>query len=127
MLAAGPVAYEEIDSTSAAFGFKLPDDYREFIHRYGGAIVGSLSIIGLRKASAMGRSENSVFDVTNHFRKQGWRGVDNWLVISIDLAGNPIGLDKEGKIWIFDHDAGVVEVIAESFEEFVRKRCLKLE
>lgn len=126
ILKAEAVAYEEIDATAAAAGVKLPEDYREFIHRYGGAIVGSLPIIGLRQAPAMARTESSVFEVTKHFREQGWRGVDEWLVISVDLAGNPIGLDKNGRIWIFDHDAGVVEVIAEDFESFLRKRCLKL-
>lgn len=120
------VAYEEIDAAAAAAGIKLSEDYREFIHRYGGAIVGPLSIIGLRKAPAMAQTESSVIEVTKHFRRQGWRGVDEWLVISVDLAGNPIGLDKDGKVWIFDHDAGVVEVIAENFENFLRKRCLKL-
>lgn len=126
MLKAEAVPYTEIDAAADATGVKLSEDYREFIHRYGGAIVGSLSIIGLRKAPAMARTESSVFEVTNHFRRQGWRGVDEWLVISVDLAGNPIGLAKDGRIWIFDHDAGVVEVIAESFEGFLRKRCLKM-
>ena len=127
VLKAEAVAYEEIDAAAAIAGVKLPEDYREFIHRYGGAIVGPLPIIGLRKAQAMANTERSVFEVTKHFRSQGWRGVDEWLVISVDLAGNPIGLDKDGRIWIFDHDAGVVEIIAKNFEGFLRKRCLKLD
>ncbi|MBI1176392.1 SMI1/KNR4 family protein [bacterium] len=124
---AKPVAYDEIGAVAKFCGFELPEDYREFVHRYGGAIVGPLPIIGLRQAPAMAREETSAIEVTQHFRKQGWRGVNEWLVISIDHAGNPIGLDKDGKVWIFDHDFGVVETIAPTFEEFLRKRCLKLE
>jgi sugar lactone lactonase YvrE len=74
----------------------------------------------------MGRKEVSVFDLTREFRRQGGPGVNEWLVFSIDHAGNPIGLDKDGNVWICDHDAGVVQVIAKSFEEYLRKRCLKM-
>lgn len=125
VMRAGPVAYEEIDTASMAIDVRFPEDYREFIHRYGGAIVGPLSIIGLRKAPAMARSESSVIEVTRRFRQQRWQAVENWLIISVDQAGNPIGFDNEGKIWINDHDAGVIEPIAGNFEEFLQKRCLK--
>jgi hypothetical protein len=123
---AEPVPYEEIDQAAMTAGVHFPQDYREFIHRYGGAIVGPYPVVGLRKAKAMARTESSVFDVTEQFWRQGWRGVNDWLVISIDHAGNPIGLDKDGKIWISDHDAGLVEVIASTFEEYLRTRCLNL-
>lgn len=126
VLRAGEVSYEEIDAAAAQAGFQLDLDYREFVHRYGGAIVGPYRIYGLRSAPAMGRKGNSVFEITRDFRRQRWPGVDDWLVISIDHAGNPIGIDKDGKVWISDHDAGVVEPIANSFEEFLRKRCLNM-
>jgi len=90
VMKAEPVDYEQIDAAADAAGFQLPEDYREFIHRYGGAIVGPLPIIGLRQAQAMARTESSVFEVTKHFRQQGWRGVSEWLVVSVDHAGNPI-------------------------------------
>jgi hypothetical protein len=35
-------------------------------------------------------------------------------------------LDADGKVWISDHDFGGVQVIAKSFEEYLRKSCLKL-
>lgn len=126
VMRAEPVAHEEINAAAAASDVGFPQDYREFIHRYGGAIVGPLPIIGLRRAPAMARTESSVLDVTKHFRQQGWRGVQNWLVVSVDHAGNPIGLDKDGKVWIFDHDAGILEIIGDDFEDFLRKRCLKI-
>jgi hypothetical protein len=126
VMKAEPVDYKEIDTAASTAGVQLPEDYREFVHRYGGAILGPLPIIGLRKAKAMARTESNVFAITTHFKAQGWRGVDKWLVISVDHAGNPIGLDENGKIWISDHDNGIVELIAETFEEFLKSQCLKI-
>jgi len=126
VLRAGEVPYEEIDAAAAQAGFQLGSDYREFVHRYGGGIVGPYRVYGLRRAPAMGRKEGSVFDITRDFIRQRWPGVNDWLVISTDHAGNPVGLDKDGKMWISDHDAGVVEVIANSFEDYLRKRCLNM-
>jgi hypothetical protein len=126
VLRAGEVPYEEIDAAAAQAGFQLDSDYREFVHRHGGAIVGPYPVYGLRRAHVMGRKEGSVFDLTRDFKRQRWPGVHDWLVFSIDHAGNPVGLGKDGKVWISDHDAGVVEVIANSFEDYLRKRCLNL-
>ena len=122
----GPVAMSEVSALEQQAGFSLPQDYKEFVARYGGGIVGPYSVYGLRGADAMGDDEASALEVTRKFRNQGWRGTETWLVISTDHAGNPVGLDKDGKVWISDHDAGVVEIIANSFEDYLRKRCLKM-
>jgi hypothetical protein len=123
---AGQVPLPEVVALEQQAGFSLPQDYKDFVARYGGSIVGPYSVYGLRAADAMGDDETSALEVTQRFRNQQWRGTEAWLVISTDHAGNPIGLDKSGKVWISDHDAGVVEVIANSFEEYLRKRCLKM-
>lgn len=121
-----PVSLQEIDDSAAQIGVPFPDDYREFVNRYGGAIVGPFPIFGLRKAAPMAKDEGSVVDITRQFRNQRWPGVETWVVFSMDHAGNPVGFDKTGKVWICDHDARVVEVIANDFEEYLRKRCLKM-
>ena len=56
VMSAGPVPAAEIDELERAVGFPLAGDYREFIARYGGAIVGPFRIFGLRAAKAMGRN-----------------------------------------------------------------------
>jgi len=123
---AGPVPMPEVAALEQRTGFSLPQDYLEFVARYGGGIVGPYVIHGLRAAEAMGDDEASALDVTWRFRKQRWRGTEAWLVISADHAGNPVGLDKDGKVWISDHDAGVVEIIASSFEAYLLERCLHM-
>ncbi len=125
VLVAGPVSGQEVIEMEKTIGFSLPADYKLFVEHFGGAIVGQYSVFGLRASDAMGNDESSALAVTQRFRMQHWRGTDNWLVVSIDHAGNPFGLDKEGRVLRSDHDAGVVEVVADSFEDFLRTHCLK--
>ncbi|MBP6631705.1 MAG: hypothetical protein KA297_19870 [Kofleriaceae bacterium] len=40
-------------------------------------------------------------------------------MISIDLAGNPIGLNPAGEVLVSDHDAGATSWLSPSFEGFV--------
>jgi hypothetical protein len=126
ILRAESVGFDEIVTAERKLGVPIPDDYKEFIHRYGGAIVGPFRIFGLPKAEPMGNGEGSFLKITEAFRQQGWPGVEKWAVISMDHSGNPIGLDADGKIWISDHDAGAVQVIANTFESYLRNQCLKL-
>ena len=51
--------------------------------------------------------------------KDGWKLTDNLVVISVDGAGNPIGIAKDGRVWISDHDVGKDSVMADSFEDFI--------
>jgi hypothetical protein len=116
----------EIARAEQAIGVPFPDDYREFLLRYGGAMVGPYPIFGLRPVGVMGVSHWSVVEVTRHHRSDGVPGVDGWVVISEDQAGNPIGVDREGAIWIHDHDFGGIAPLAGAFEDYLRTHCLKI-
>jgi cell wall assembly regulator SMI1 len=126
VMCAGAVNRTEVGALENQIGFRLPADYREFVERFGGAIVGPFSVYGLKASEAMGDEESSAVKVTKRFRADAW-GTDKWLVVSMDHSGNPVGLDPDGKIWISDHDARTVEILASSFEEYLRKWCLKLD
>lgn len=126
VLIAGPVPRQEVLDLEKAVGFTLPADYKIFVERFGGAIVGPYSVFGLRSSEAMASNENSAMEVTKQYRQQAWPGTENWLVVSIDHAGNPFGLDQHGQIFISDHDAVVIEIVANSFEDFLYNRCLLL-
>jgi cell wall assembly regulator SMI1 len=119
VLRAEPVPVGEIDVAEQSLGIKFPADYREFLRRYGGAVVGSLPILGLRQAEAMGSDTYSVVDVTAKFRADRWKPTESWAVISVDLAGNPIGITSNGQVWISDHDVGDVRLVAPTFEQFI--------
>lgn len=118
---------DEVDRAERAVGVSFGADYREFISRYGGAMVGSLPILGLRKAEVMGDDSFSVVAVTESFREDRWDPNREWAVISIDLAGNPIGLTAAGQVWAADHDAGDITLRASSFEEFVLQLLADIE
>ncbi len=116
----------EIIQAELEIGVRFPDDYREFLLRYGGATVGPYPVFGLRPVEVMGVNHWSVVDVTRHYRSDGVPGTDQWVVISEDHAGNPIGIDQGGTVWIHDHDFGGRALLTTSFEDYIRTRCLKL-
>jgi SMI1/KNR4 family protein SUKH-1 len=126
ILKAEPVESPEVIAAEREIGIPLAEDYKEFIRRYGGAIVGPFPVYGLRRAEPMGDDESSFLEVTERFRKDRWPGVEKWVIISTDFDGNPVGLDPEGKIWISDHDECAIQLLARSFEEYLRDWCLRL-
>lgn len=123
ILIGGPVSKNEILAAEQTLGVVLVPDHREFIERYGAAMVGSLPVLGLRKAKVMGNTWSFV-DVTQRFRRKQWPATEGWVVISMDLAGNPIGIPADGRdhsVYISDHDAAEILVVAGDFEAFVNQ------
>lgn len=118
---------DEVDSASQQVGIPFSEDYRQFLLRYGGAIVGPYPVFGLRGSDVMEDDRWSVIDVTNEVRQSGIDGVSDWVIFSEDHSGNPIGMDAHGKVWIFDHDFGGVTELASDFEDYIRTQCLKVE
>lgn len=119
LLGGGPVPAYEIDDAEQRVGLPFTSDYRSFVERYGGAVVGSLPIFGLRRAEVMADEGFSVVDATAQVRAEQWPSTADWIVISMDLAGNPIGLTPSGEVWVSDHDAGEAYRVANTFDEFL--------
>jgi hypothetical protein len=122
-LAAKEVPLSAVQPLEDFAGFGLPADYKEFVRRFGGAMVGAYPIFGVIEAEVMGDGEIAI-SVTERFRADGWPGTEDWLVIPVDHAGNPIGIDGSGVVWISDHDTGTVDVLAKSFKEYIVQNCL---
>lgn len=123
VMRAEPATSQEVAAAAQALGRNFHDDYAEFLRRYGGATVGSYPVFGIRVAEVMG-NRDTVVEMTRRFQAQGWPGTSEWYIISMDGAGNPIGVSQDGKVWISDHDVGEVSVIANDFEDFLVRRCL---
>lgn len=119
LLGGGPVSASEIDDAEQRVGLPFTSGYRHFIERYGGAVVGSLPIFGLRRAEVMADEDFSVVDATAQVRAEQWPSTADWIIISTDLAGNPIGLTPSGEIWVSDHDAREAYRVAKDFDEFL--------
>jgi hypothetical protein len=109
-------------------GLPVSADYREFVIRYGGALVGNYPIYGLRMAEDMGtvRGKRTAPEITQMFRDLKWQSVENWLVFSIDQSGQPIGMPADGSVLISDRGLGQVQQLADSFEDFLLKWGLRL-
>ena len=85
---------------------------------FGGALIKNKEIYGLHNSELMG--EDSIISLTKRFREEGNEHLD-WLIIGTDYAGNPIGISKEGKVLLQDYDNGELNVLAESFEDYILK------
>ena len=124
---ATPVDAAEFDKAMLSY-VPIDRDYREFVLRYGGAIVGPNPIYGLRKPEFMGTVDGRATapEVTQWFRGKNWAGIDQWLIFSIDQGGNPIGFATDGTVWLSDQtDFRQVLQIASDFEDYLLKWCLK--
>ena len=64
--------------------------------------------------------ETLVISLTKRFRDDESDHQD-WLIIGTDYAGNPIGINKEGKVLLQDYDYGELNVLGESFEDYILK------
>lgn len=120
-----PVTEAEIEELSAALGLPVSGQYRDFLLGAGGAGVGSYHIYGLRPTAA---SQFLVQEMNERWRERGLVEEEaQWLLVSDDGSGNPIGLDAEGRVLRADHDGGYeVEELGANFEEFLRRECLRL-
>jgi hypothetical protein len=125
---ASPVDSGEFDQAMKAFE-PIDPDYREFVLRYGGGIVGSTPIYGLRIAEFMGTigGKGTAPEVTRWFREKRWPGTDDWLIFAVDLGGNPEGLARDGSVWLSDQlDFRQIVQLASGFEDYLLKWCLKV-
>lgn len=116
----------EIEKAAQELGIPFTNDYVEFLQKFGGAVVGAFPIFGLRPVPVMGKSW-SVLEMTNWYRQQSIPEANKWVVFSEDHAGNPVGFDESGVVWTYDHDFGGTTRLMNSFEDYLRKRCLKID
>lgn len=116
---AGNSNLEEIKKVEDTLDMTLSESYKKFLLLYAGASLEGLLIFGTKPHRFMGVTNNTVVLNTLNYRNQNWPGTENWYIVSDDGAGNPFGVDPEGKVWLSDHDTGEILPVAEDFEEFL--------
>lgn len=104
-------------------GVKFTPEYKNFVAKYGGAIVGPFPIYGLARAEPMDQELWSVINVTLRYRAEGWPSLNESYVISSDHSDNPIMVRKDGKVVGYDHDFCEFFDVAPSFNEYLLQ-CL---
>ncbi|AMQ07859.1 SMI1/KNR4 family protein [Sporosarcina psychrophila] len=116
----GPVNIEEVIQAEDELKVKLPEDYKIFLLRYGSGAVGEAIVLGLREAEFF--ATPSFVEKSLQFRNILPEGHENFIVIGLDGAGNPVGFNSSNtEIITFDFDFGGKEIIAGSFEEYLEK------
>ncbi|AWB43686.1 1,3-beta-glucan synthase regulator [Paenibacillus sp. CAA11] len=116
----GPVSIEEVKQAEDKLKVKLPEDFKMFLLKYGSGAVGEAIVLGLNEAELV--ATPSFVDKSLQFRSILPEGYENFVVIGVDGAGNPIGFDSSnGEIIVFDFDFGGTEILASSFEKYIEK------
>lgn len=110
-----PATEKQLEEFEASFG-AIPDDYRWFLHTYGGGYFGSEEVDDIVRLS----------DSHSKFQREsglphGWkmRGV---FIIGWNGAGNPFGIETAtGRVIVEDHNFGGIHELAPSLELFMLK------
>ena len=126
ILFASGVDEAAVQDAERALKVQFGPAYRAFLLEYGGAMVGPWPIVGLATSEVMD-DRDTVVELTTWYRKDGWYGVEDWVIVSADHGGNPIGIAPSGEIWVSDHDFGGLYRLAGSFEEFLEEQLTKSE
>lgn len=122
---AGAVKDFQIEKLQKKVQLEFSHAYKKFLLLYGGAGIKDLLICGLRYIYGMGKDFDTLDKNTAHYKKDNFFGTKEWYIPSDDGFGNPIGVDKEGKVWMSDHDFLNVTLLANDFEEFLCKVYLE--
>jgi hypothetical protein len=114
---------------------RLPEDYKEFLRRYGHGRTSTDTTIYFQPLEEFNSDGWGAFELLYGLKEGGYSALpkladllhgnlpDEFLAIGRDAFGNQIclGLEGEdyGKIYFFDHETGGLYLIAPSFAEFV--------
>ncbi|GKV56657.1 hypothetical protein NCCP2222_26040 [Sporosarcina sp. NCCP-2222] len=116
----GSLKIEEVTQAEDELNIKFPEDFIEFLLRYGSGAVGEAIILGLKEVEFV--ATPSFIEKSKHFRGILPKGYENFITIGIDGAGNPIGFNfPNTEIITFDFNFGGKEVLAKTFEEYLEK------
>jgi len=119
---AGKTSENEIKNIEQQLNLTFSKEFRGFVEKYGSAEFPGHTIYGTKELKYMGENKN-VVDKTHFFKvTQKWPDIEDWIVISDDGSGNPIGLLPNGEVWLSDHDSNFEKIkLASSFEDFLYK------
>jgi hypothetical protein len=118
----GPLSDSEVAEAERRLGARLSTEYRDFVLRYGGAVVRDKIILGLRACDIAACDPPSFVDQTLIQRGELPVPYKDMVVISVDLSGNPVGyLANDPTIFTYDYDFGGRHEEASSFGEYLRQ------
>jgi len=116
-----PAREEEIAKAEQQLKVNFHEDYLQFIKMFGGAYAG-LAIHAFSNGSIIGKE--TIVDLTLEFREQFKEHpfaevLRTSYIISMDGSGDPILINKAGKVFVCYHNTGEIKQIANSFEKLI--------
>lgn len=111
-----------IDQAQEQLNVSFDPAYVQFLRDFGGAMLGAEPLLGLARAPVMGVDSWSVVEVTRRFRADGWKGVDEWYLVSVDTAGNPVGVARDSSVFLSDHHGSGIVQVADDFHDYLSSR-----
>ncbi|MGQ7853702.1 SMI1/KNR4 family protein [Pedobacter sp. WC2501] len=117
----GPTECDMIAIAEKELNVNFDKDYIEFLKLFGGSFVG-LPIYGFKNSEML--SDQTVVDLTKEFRENyaydnRCPEIQNSYVISVEGNGDPIMINSDGEVLIYNHDDDTLEQIAPSFERLI--------
>ena len=111
---------KEIVAAEKETNTEFSSSYKYYLKEFGGGAPTCFQVYGIKKERKDYPDRYTVTGMTNHYRhEQNWPGTHEWYVVCSDHDGNPYGVDKDGKVWISDHDTQEIILVADDFEEFL--------
>jgi cell wall assembly regulator SMI1 len=118
-----PATIKQIIDAENILNVKMNDEYKMFIQNFGGAYAG-LAIHAFINGASIGNE--TIIDLTNNARKlfndNGmFPDINKNIVIADDGSGNPIAIEPNGEIVLFDYDTEEKQVLSKSLEKFIEE------
>lgn len=116
-----PATEEQITGAEKALGVKMDEDYKTFIRHFGGAYAG-IAVHAFANGSSVGNE--TVEELTDRGRKlfneaDLFPEINDSIVIADDGSGNPIAIEPNGEVVLFDYDTEEKQILSASFEQFI--------
>ncbi len=108
-----PVAKDEEIKDFEECCREIPEDYLWFLKNCGGGVVGSEWVDGIDDLHSTHTKFDDECAIPNGYT------IKDSFIVGWDGAGNPMAISPEGKIIVQWHDSGDIEVLSESFENWL--------
>ena len=112
---------QEIHLIEKELNIILDDDFKFFTTIFGGCLIKNSQIYGFHNSDFLG--DDTIIDLNIGF-SYFLENHKNTIIIGTDGWGNPVFINHEYKVFMFDHDENEEVLIADSFSLYLEK-CLR--